>query len=731
MSTFYLDIEAGNDASDGTSFANRWKTFTLGATAARIAPGDTIRVMAATDATDMSQNATWTKGSQTLTLTTAVTQTIDMCETAWTASANVTTSTTSNSPEGTNSAGNQFAGAFTTGLASFKATGTLDLSGYQQLSFWLYTTAAFAASTLSLRLCSDVAGVTTVDTLAIPAITPTSQWIAITVDKGSALGSSIKSIALYADLDPATPTVYFDNIIACKASSAADALSLKSLVGKVQTLAWVASTTYAANVIRRPTEANRTGFAYKVTAGGGGAAGGSEPTWPQEIGLTVTDGALTWTCQQLEELWQAICSISGTTVKLGRNLGGSNPKSNMNGYAGSTEAVAIYKREFIDMDIVGTAAAQTCTKAGTEAGGDITYSGGWDRTNMSTRSGQTWLGRGGNTTAIANNILTASLGWNTIDGINCVNGSMNAMMRATLKNCHVVSSRYGFTGATNSAGTKFQNCAAVACWTGGFLDSVLGGVIGEANCISSNSHAYGVPGIAVLGFHTNSIINSVRYTNVDAKQCDYGIQTSGGGGPEVYFYRLTTEGTRLTNSGMNVTDDRSIRCYKCTIDSIGIGSGFFPPTCALFSQDDGAVAGTHLITQVQGTIRSATDQRNTASGIAWKFQPSTTTYQSQYLPLELSIAKVAVGANTLVTVTLYVRRDATNIKGRLRLKPGQINGISLGSSTDCNPSANTWTQYTLTFTPTEAGVVELHFQCWNTINATEHLWIDDIAISQA
>jgi hypothetical protein len=47
---FYLDYEGGNDANDGTTFANRWKTLTSGVTATRIAPGDTIRIMASPEA---------------------------------------------------------------------------------------------------------------------------------------------------------------------------------------------------------------------------------------------------------------------------------------------------------------------------------------------------------------------------------------------------------------------------------------------------------------------------------------------------------------------------------------------------------------------------------------------------------------------------------------------------------------------------------------------------------
>jgi hypothetical protein len=40
------DFDGGNNSNDATSFANRVKGFTLGFTAARVAPGDDCRGMA-------------------------------------------------------------------------------------------------------------------------------------------------------------------------------------------------------------------------------------------------------------------------------------------------------------------------------------------------------------------------------------------------------------------------------------------------------------------------------------------------------------------------------------------------------------------------------------------------------------------------------------------------------------------------------------------------------------
>ena len=133
MAIFYLDNEGGSDAADGLSFANRWRTFALGATSARIAPGDTIRVMASPDPTSLGINATWTDLSETVTLASSLNTLITNCDTAWTASPNVTsTADTSIYRTSTGSASNAIASGFTTGLAAYFDLGSSqDYSAFQ------------------------------------------------------------------------------------------------------------------------------------------------------------------------------------------------------------------------------------------------------------------------------------------------------------------------------------------------------------------------------------------------------------------------------------------------------------------------------------------------------------------------------------------------------------------------------------------------------------------------
>ncbi len=57
-STLYVDLENGNDANNGTSFALRKKTY--GSVNSVAASGDTVRVMASTDAVSLAQNGTFT-----------------------------------------------------------------------------------------------------------------------------------------------------------------------------------------------------------------------------------------------------------------------------------------------------------------------------------------------------------------------------------------------------------------------------------------------------------------------------------------------------------------------------------------------------------------------------------------------------------------------------------------------------------------------------------------------
>tara|TARA_A100001515_G_C4559220_1_gene206039 strand:- start:311 stop:1204 length:894 start_codon:yes stop_codon:yes gene_type:complete len=57
--------------------------------------------------------------------------------------------------------------------------------------------------------------------------------------------------------------------------------------------AWAASTAFAVGDVRRATASQNSGLVFECTTAG--TSGSSEPTWPTDIGSTITDNTVVWT----------------------------------------------------------------------------------------------------------------------------------------------------------------------------------------------------------------------------------------------------------------------------------------------------------------------------------------------------------------------------------------------------------------------------------------------------
>jgi hypothetical protein len=725
--TWYIDLTNGVDANTGASFAQRLKTVG-GLTAGKgLVAGDTARIMASADPTSLAQTATWTAASKTVTLTTAVTADIDTAELAWTASGvNVVCTTSAARKEGSTSASHAIAAAFTTGLAAFKTSAASNYSAYQQVSFWFQANATFTAGQLILKLCSDASGAVSVNALNLPAYPVANVWQAMTIDSGGALGASIGSVALYVGTDFGAVTCLIDNVIACKAPASADSLSLTSLIGKPHNLNWAASTTYAANDIRKPTNANRNGFRYKVTAGGGGSSGGSEPTWPTYIGATVTDNALTWTCDSLEETWYPIQSIRGTTILI--DSGSQALATAGRGYHGTTESITTYKREPILMTPVTASVALTgaVQKSGSIAAGQVTYSGGWNTTDMTTQTGETWIsgqvdnGRGMD--ANTNSFLTFNnLNFTRVrDGILVGTGTMQGII---VQNCHASGTAQGLI-QPGTSGTSFVTATGVVAannTSNAFGNSNNGNLVMTGRCIASHSvQSAGSAGIyAALSSGTTFSRFDLEW--VEAKNNAAYAVAGQGWALRINNLITSNNATAAISPGTGGVFVRGAATISeaTVVATLTAGTGY---TVYLNNLNAAGAKNYHD----RGTIAQATDQRHTASGYSWKFNPTSTTAWSDN-PLSLSVAKIACSASVALTLGIWVRRDSTNIAGRLLVKGGQITGTASDVSVATTPTINTWTNYTMSLTPTATGVIDVLFECYDGVGTTNSLWIDDFS----
>jgi len=705
MTTYYLDYENGIDSGTGADWANAWKTITLGATAARIVPGDIIRIAKSPAPTALAgTTATWTNLSKTVTLNTAETANIDLCETAWTAngSGDVTvtrTSTITEGKEGSYSMSFSFDAAVQTStMQAYYQISDTDFSAYQKMSFWIYNQGAVTAGTLRIALCSDTAGATPVDYFDIPANPSTSQWMPLTLTKsgGGNLGASIQSIALYTNsavTGLASKLFYVDDFIACTTSG----LNLQSLISK-NTLEQ--SSTSSANY-------------------------GNEG-------------------------WYGIQSINGVTVMLDTK---TDTKANDGqGYTTSgtsPETVNTFIRETIKTDMVqnNNTSVQEVKDSGT-LGNDIEFQGGYN-TSDSTQDGETFFdglngyGEGLIFTGKKYVTLNRLNFYRYYDGLKFYNKTYNITAThlsnisnnsyaGIIFNSEAANNRLVYIGNANNNnnyGIYFESgCYGNQLTTinnangnnqAGIAFSSAGNNFIGTLTSTSNNKLYGV----YFYYGGNNIINTL--TRADDNDV-YGIY---------FYYQADNNLIRsLSTTGNNTSSIGTFRGGKNFIGDATLNEGTkFTADTYLYGDTRVSInniGGYSNILTDGGTIVSQ-DATAGGTGLEWKFSP-TDTSRDIYYPLKLSIAKIAVVANKAVDVSAYFKKShATDIEGYIVCRGGQLAGIASDIKTVIPSDTNRNSVALASMTPTEAGVIEIEaWAYWVANAADETVIVDDITVTQ-
>lgn len=801
MATYYVDLENGNDANDGLSFANRKKTLQSAVNLAT-SSGDNIRVMASPDATSLGQNANWTStkwhssmdmvfggstvinsstnttpitittlgnhnlntgdfvkitshsvntnangfwritkvdatsfslddssgngvGAQTgslylssgIQLTTPVTKNIagiDNTRTAWTANTNVTTSiTATNTLAGPISKLDTIApaAAFTTGKMAYKTLpSALDLSGYQQICFIIKQNSGTFSDQYSLSLCSDTSGNTVVNNFQIPNLVSTAGYRYVTIDYGSALGSNINSVALYRSSNLGAANFSICGIIACKAPSANDSLTYNSLISPE-------------NDLTKP--------------------------------------------------WYGIKFISEKYIvlKADHDANATPAEARYVGrYYGLTGSQPVYKREPIKYFYAASTMLATLTSSNTGTSTNkFTISGGWDRTNMSTKNSRTFLNFGGGAYTIVNSTQTSHgyvsitdfVAFNTSQYVISTTGVFTSLSTDnmgfiacssyaiyTLVSQNILNSDYFIQAYTGSYYLSPSEITASIGYLVGANTS--GGVWGQSgspltitniNVISQSQQGLGnitngiVKNIGLIEFCNYAIgscscveIENIDYINV----CNYIFPTGA-----VY---LTIRGAEITNTYTALSP--TFTSHNVLMDNCSIDKNSFPSYTTVMALDKmirqsrlGGNINSNRVWIGPGYYESQTSVRHTASGIAWA---ATTKYQksSEAWPIRIPIAKIACSANNLVTVKVWVQRSNVDYCfARLFCPKNQLDGLTSNMISYASASANTWEELTISFTPTQAGVVDVFVDVYGLFNNASSVdtwaYIDDLTITQA
>jgi hypothetical protein len=603
--------------------------------------------------------------------------------TAWTASTNVTAALDgTDTKEGDVSDSIAIGASFTTGKAAYKATGSLDLSGYQQLSLYIKQTAGTVAVSgdISIRLCSDNLGATPVHTFNIEGLVSLNTWIPITIDLGTNMNNSIQSVALYVDADKGAQTFLLSNIIACKASLSPDSLTLTSLIGKNTT---------------------------------------NEP-------------------------WFPIMSINGTRVVLGSYPAVtplSSPSNNdtYRGYYGfsGTGTFDTYKRETIKtvMATASTTVAQEIQEAGT-LGSPISYEFGWDRTNMSVQNLETWFdGRNGNGYGLYNNAKNY-VNLNKVGFVRYSEGCRLITLYSTVTNIYSVGCSNGIyfvSSGFNTCNNLYTVCNNYGYFFTGMGSSTLNNLISLGDIIAGM-----YPNNATCNnvFNNLSIYNTGR-TCLDNRDSTDNIFNSGviEASNTYGITILTSHNSLFKNFVINNNSLGSVSMaggevllQNCILnDTTEFAHTVLPLNGQIYCTNHDDTLGNTFISTQYGTIRPQTSIRYSNSGYAWAMAPTNVIRSASY-PLAFTIAKIAVSANSPVTVKAWMRRSNVLLTTGLRIKGGQIAGVPNDITSYMSTAADTWEQVTLSFTPTEVGVVEILAECYG--GSTYTAYVDDLSITQ-
>ena len=667
------------------------------------------------------------------------------------------------------------AAGFTTGkIAYYTLPATLDLSAYQQLSLFIQQASGVTLGGLTISLCSDTTGDTAVDTFTIPSTNALNVWCPFTINKGSALGSSIRSVSISRAANNGAQNFNFNSIVAVKSPTSVDALSNTSLV----------------------TKNNGTEGAYAV-----GGFGGSD----------------------------------GTIVFLDSSPTANNLTTTGGAYYGTTETASLWRYEPLNPYTLNSAALPATSTAATSytafaanngiLNAPITFSGGWDSTNMSTRTGQTWFtNQNGFASGVRNQNTTNYI---TIDRINYTRSNTgflgdSAFLGNIIQNCNYT--------ATNSIGMNFDNTSQQqlqSCIvtntnsTGvniGYGSNDINNPVVINNCtFSGNVTTNLIINVSSSGFPyytiTNSSLNTSSATGITVQQFSYATLTSNSinyfnttgintrnniigtinnltfvpepaGGTDIInanfflsaypalpqniyttFNNLTINAptttysqgtTNLSNlfngcanfkflngsftpanvvysSGNTFDTQGGVYLYNCTgvPSTVTASNTTVAPyilNVAQYSQDEGNTVGNNKIYFSGGLGTSQTAVRNTPSGYAWSLAPTSTTTVTSAFPLKLKIASVAANGGSAVTISAYMRRTNTGLTMQLVCPANQPYGPSTDTTASITAAADTWQQVSISFTPTQNAVYDIYVYVFGGTTFTGY--VDDLGVTQ-
>tara|TARA_Y100001938_G_scaffold81917_1_gene112927 strand:+ start:1246 stop:3864 length:2619 start_codon:yes stop_codon:yes gene_type:complete len=725
----------------------------------------------------------WNASGKRIQLTQAPCQTIASTgprTATWTASTNATCShLTNTSTSGTlrtvrehdRSDKIEWTSSFGTGkVAYFQLPSALNLSNYQQVSL-LYsaiTGGGKETGNYSIRLCTDTSGDTSVHTVPLcdrAAGSSSQSWIPTVKDFATNLNSSIQSVALYVDRDEGAQSIVISNIVACKASSSADSLTHRSLVGlgTSDDKQWYPVESIngtrlmlcgGADNALKPINATRNNGACLYWSASNNSATIKKREciiYPYEDTASTDAGYSTY----VNELNNSSMSTTGVVISGGWDRTSMSTQNLDNSFIDGTINQFTFMRLYsvngyrfrklglvrwrTSLDIYGNYYGQLkdfyVIQSGSSYVPPVYLNGGYWNLDVVcnnlyfrfkaisidmayTYAGNYYDESGANSSAALNNLEFTGASTNVAPGTLEITSNSNTVSQVqfgTLKFAHINGGStysikwdcpFGIEATTVEAGYCGNESPQ------GFLNLQDGNhIIETLNC--EGSYAFNVSsGASLTVDHINNNPNNDWITQPNLNNMSLGGEHNSSGTVRIKD-TSTLLGRVRSNSG------NKMYLNNTTLNYPG-GSWLYTTGGEVYARNSG---GYTYYTNINNgnVIIPETSTRHTASGVAWNIKKKYNGSDN-----EVHISDLAVKSGSQVTVSVWIYPTGSNTNSGLKVDGTSI-GIADVTSRTANPSSSSWYKQTLNFTPASAGIAKIYL-----IGGThQNTYFDDMEASQA
>ena len=386
------------------------------------------------------------------------------------------------------------------------------------------------------------------------------------------------------------------------------------------------------------------------------------------------------------EVYYAIQSVDGLTINIDSNATDAGGR----GYSGPTSTETLYYRVPLTITLT-TGIYATISESGSSAIQKNYYEGGW---NTST---------------------------DTLDGITAIVNSVTGIGTALSLLSYVKFSNFiisRFASITTNNFIHIENVIFNSC-----TNSISDGVNVRSDCYYKNMKI-------LNGSATPATQGSIIYENCEFRNGS-GAGSNGSTGDN--FINCTFANNLAAGITLTIVSrfgQGAVLCRNCLFDETIEVSANSDRTGFVWSYDHDNTAGNHWGFTFGGTINWQTAVKNTGAVGSWRVNISNLV-RTILQPVYFKLAEIAVAANSLVTVKAWAKKDhATNIGAAVYVDDAAYNldGVVATMATKANDT--NWEELTITFTPTEAGIVPIFAEAWY-VTGNSAAYFGPLTVTQA